>query len=75
MLYRVTGALTATCHTLVEAGSPEEAKRLAERRGVAEIRNVDGDANRRWVVENDGWAESLVAVSEEQEASCSRTAP
>jgi hypothetical protein len=54
--YYITGTLSVTCYTEVEANSPEEALEIARERRVAGLCNnpFDGDSSESWNFDSDG---------------------
>lgn len=60
MKYMVSGHVTVSCHTMVEADSPEQAKEIAEERQLAglTIQAFTGDDNESWHAEMDGAVEA-----------------
>ncbi|MBI5270661.1 MAG: hypothetical protein HY856_13400 [Burkholderiales bacterium] len=56
MKYSVAGHMTVSCYTIVEADSPEEAKRIAEDRAVATLcyRPFCDEEDESWHFESDG---------------------
>jgi hypothetical protein len=54
--YIVNGAITASCYTVVEANSPEEALKIARERPVANMcyNPFDQDVEESWHIETDG---------------------
>lgn len=52
MLYRVSGTVGISCHTEVEADSPEEAKAEASRRSLMSApANMGGEIRNEWIIE------------------------
>lgn len=55
MIYKITGIVSVSCYTEVEADTPEEALRIAMRRPLADI-HIDGgnDVTECFHIDNDG---------------------
>lgn len=54
--YKISGAITVSCFTKVEANSPEEALEIAKKRRVADItiNAFDQEEDEAWNFDSDG---------------------
>lgn len=55
MIYNISGLVTVSCYTIIEADSEEEALKIASSRDIAEF-NIDGsyEVEECFHIENDG---------------------